>query len=90
MDDLRHFSLADAGRLELSKAPRDVSALVEEVANSFASHAATKDIGLSTTLESVTITCDDVRIRQVVSNLLDNHTLQQAYHGVGEGCGKRR
>ena len=72
VDDLRYLSLAEAGKLELNLAPCDVSVLVKEVAESFEPRAAAQDVKLDTTLESAVVVCDEVRLRQVVSNLLDN------------------
>ena len=72
VDDLRYLSLADAGKLDLTLAPCDLSVLVREVVEGFKPRAAAQDVRLDTTLESAVITCDEVRVRQVVGNLLDN------------------
>ena len=72
VDDLRYLSLADAGKLELMLAPCDLSALVREVVASFEAHAAAQEVRLENVLESVKIVGDAARLRQVVSNLLDN------------------
>lgn len=72
VDDLRHLSLADAGKLELFCSACDVSVLAQEVVASFGPRAAAQSVRLDLALESVVVTCDEGRVRQIISNLVDN------------------
>jgi two-component system sensor histidine kinase BaeS len=74
VDDLRTLSLAEAGALPLHREPTDPAVLLEDVA---AAHRARADAGSIAIKVSIigtppTIDVDPVRIRQVVSNLVDN------------------
>ena len=72
VEDLRTLSLADAGRLTLTSEPCDLSSLVQDVVTAFGPQAAEKGVRLETRLEPVTVPGDAGRLRQVVTNLLDN------------------
>ena len=72
VDDLRYLSLADAGKLELFRSACDVSILAREVAASFEPRAAAQGVKLNLALESVVVICDEGRVRQIISNLVDN------------------
>jgi signal transduction histidine kinase len=76
IDDLRTLSLAESGALPLHREPTDIVALLEDVA---ASHGArpdaagmTIDVAIEDRGSLPTMDIDPVRIRQVVSNLVEN------------------
>ena len=72
VEDLRTLSLADAGRLALTSGPCDLSALVGNVVTASEPQAAEKGVRLETALTPATVQGDAGRLRQVVTNLLDN------------------
>lgn len=72
VEDLRHLSLAEAGRLTLNLHACDLSALVKDVVASFEPHAAAKGVRLEVWAEEATLTGDAARLRQAVANLIDN------------------
>jgi two-component system, OmpR family, sensor histidine kinase BaeS len=74
IDDLRTLSLAESGALPLHREPVDPAVLLEDVA---AAHQARTDAGAVTVSVRIeeqlpSIDVDPVRMRQVVSNLVDN------------------
>lgn len=74
VDDLRTLSVADAGALELHREPTDVRDLVEDAVAAFRSRAesARVTLGVECPPDLAPIDVDPVRVRQVLSNLLDN------------------
>ena len=72
VEDLRNLSLADAGELELTFAPCDLAALVRDAAAGFETRARTKGVRLEVCTEGAPLQGDAARLRQVVTNLLDN------------------
>ncbi len=74
IDDLRTLSLAESGALPLHREPTDPAVLLEDVAAAHRARASTARIELR--VEAVAgqppIEIDPVRMRQVVSNLVDN------------------
>ncbi|PNS09146.1 ATP-binding protein [Solilutibacter silvestris] len=74
VDDLHMLAKADAGRLELQKASCAVWPLVEEATRAFAERF--REAGLSMSFTEVPsrsdVSGDDVRLRQVIDNLLEN------------------
>jgi two-component system sensor histidine kinase BaeS len=74
IEDLRTLSLAEAGTLALHREPTDVRVLIGEVVDSFQVRAE----GVGATLSGVVpaglpiLEVDPLRIREVVSNLVDN------------------
>ena len=74
IEDLRTLSLAEAGTLALHREPTDVRILLADIAESFRVRAtaarATLDVDVAADLPIVEI--DPLRIREVVSNLVDN------------------
>jgi len=76
IDDLRTLSLAESGALPLHREPTDIVALLEDVA---AAHGARPDAAATTIAVAAddrgslaTLDIDPVRIRQVISNLVEN------------------
>lgn len=74
INDILDFSKVEAGKLELEILPFDPVELVEGVADLFAGRAAEKDLDLATYVDPTigSICGDATRIRQVLSNLLNN------------------
>ncbi len=74
VDDLRTLALAEAGQLELQRAPADLGRLVASVVARFAPAAATRQITLEvdTPADLPEIALDAQRIEQVFGNLLSN------------------
>ena len=74
IDDLRTLSLAESGALPLHREATDPGVLLEDVASAYRARAAAAGVALTvqaaTDLASIDI--DPVRMRQVVSNLVDN------------------
>ena len=74
IEDLRTLSLAEAGTLALHREPTDVDALIADVADSFRVRAEAG--GAKLVVDSPTdlpiAEIDPIRIREVVSNLIDN------------------
>ena len=74
VDDLRTLSLAEAGALPLHRELTDPSVLLEDVAAAHRARADAAGISITVAAHGVlpSIDVDPVRIRQVVSNLVDN------------------
>jgi two-component system sensor histidine kinase BaeS len=73
VDDLQALALADAGALNVVKEPLDLTALVEQVAESFRHRLAERGVTLEPLLaQGVTVTADAQRLRQLLHNLLEN------------------
>lgn len=72
VEDLRNLSLADAGELELTFAPCDLAALARDVVAGFEPRAEAKGVRLEVCIEEALLVGDAARLRQVITNLLDN------------------
>jgi two-component system, OmpR family, sensor histidine kinase BaeS len=72
VEDLRHLSLADAGKLKLTLAPCDLAALARDAVAGFEPRAKAKGVRLEVCAEEAVLDGDAVRLRQVITNLLDN------------------
>jgi two-component system sensor histidine kinase BaeS len=76
IDDLRTLSLAESGALPLHREPTDVAALLEDVAASHRTRpeaaGATIEVAVDAEPPLPQLDVDPVRIRQVVSNLVEN------------------
>ena len=76
IDDLRTVSLADLGALPLHREATDVAALLEDVAAAHRSTAEAAGVRMNVVRDGIEpvppVDLDPVRIRQVVSNLVDN------------------
>ncbi len=74
VDDLQELSLAEAGELKLNRQPEDITTLVKQTVTAKQPAAAAKGLSMSTNLpEGLPLAnIDSHRIRQVLSNLLDN------------------
>lgn len=74
VDDLRTLSLAESGALPLHREPTDPAVLLEDVATAHRARADAAKVAIS--VEAAPglppIDLDPVRMRQVVSNLVDN------------------
>jgi len=81
VDELQDLTLADAGKLEMSRQPEDIAALINKGVKALAAKATAKGVSLSADLppELPLADIDCHRISQVLRNLLDNavaHTPQ--------------
>jgi two-component system, OmpR family, sensor histidine kinase BaeS len=72
VEDLRHLSLADAGKLELTFAPCDLAALARDAVAGFEPRARAKGVKLEVCADKALLSGDATRLRQVITNLLDN------------------
>ncbi len=74
VDDLRLVAQAEARQLPLHRSPRDLTVLLEEVAELFSPLAGEKNISLDTSLPraSVFAAVDRMRFAQALQNLLTN------------------
>jgi two-component system sensor histidine kinase BaeS len=74
VEDLRTVALAEAGSLPLQLEPADIGELVDEVVAGFHVAADGRGVQLGSEAESglPAVTVDRARMRQVLSNLLDN------------------
>lgn len=75
IDDILDFSKIEAGRLEIEQAPLSVADLVEGIGNSLLPVAARKGVDLSLFITPdlpEQVLADDVRLRQVLYNLIGN------------------
>jgi len=82
IEDLRTLSLAEAGTLALHREPTDLRVLITEVAESFQVRASGVGATLSADIAAglPILEVDPLRLREVVSNLVDN-----ALRYVGRG-----
>jgi two-component system sensor histidine kinase BaeS len=74
IEDLRTLSLAEAGTLALHREPSDVGVLIADVADSFRVRATAAGAAIDTDVAAdlPVLEIDPIRIREVVSNLVDN------------------
>ena len=74
IDDLRTLSLAESGALPLHREPTDPAVLLEDVAAAHRARASAAGIALRVEAGAglLPVDIDPVRMRQVVSNLVDN------------------
>ena len=76
IDDLRTLSLAESGALPLHREPTDIAAMLEDVATSHRTRpeatGATIEVVVDAEPPLPQLDVDPVRIRQVVSNLVEN------------------
>jgi len=74
VDDLQELSLADAGEIKLEMQTADIIGLIKDTAAGMQAKAAARSLVLSTDLPETlpTVNIDAHRIKQVLSNLLEN------------------
>lgn len=72
INDLLDLSVIESGKLELQKNPCDVEALCKELSEVFTPAAEAKGLRFSLETEPLNLITDSTRLRQVVSNLLQN------------------
>ena len=75
VNDILDFSKIDSGKMEIVPAEYDLSSMVHDLANMASQRANAKNLELVTEVDSQTpsrLYGDDVRIRQVITNLLAN------------------
>ncbi len=72
LEDLRTLSLLEAGALPLHPEPTELATLVDDVADSYRRRAGTMGIEVIVRSTPVEIVLDPVRIREVLTNLMNN------------------
>jgi len=75
INDILDFSKIEAGKVELEVIPFDLRKLIEDTAQTFASHAHGKGLELSVLIPDETccfLKGDPIRLRQVFTNLISN------------------
>ena len=75
LNDILDLSKIDAGKLETTPMPFDPRALVREIADTWRESATAKNLAFNTHVDEATpaiLLGDDLRIRQIVSNLVSN------------------
>jgi PAS domain S-box-containing protein len=75
INDLLDFSKIEAGKLELVEAPSDLGALLADVSGLINLKASEKNIEFFSHIDPLapsSIVCDDIRLKQILLNLLNN------------------
>ena len=74
VEDLRELALADAGQLQINRAPSDLGALIEKTVATFAPQARVKEIAMRADIarDLPRANIDEQRIEQVLRNLIGN------------------
>ena len=75
INDILDFSKIEAGKLELESAPVDLADVAEDVCSLFWERARAKGLDLAAYVDPATprlISADEVRLRQIVGNLVNN------------------
>ncbi len=75
INDILDFSKIEAGKLELEQVPVDVADVAEDVCSLFWERARAKSLDLAAYIDPTTprlISADEVRLRQIVGNLVNN------------------
>ena len=86
--EMMDISRIDAGRLKLRKEPALISDLIRDAAKDMETFAENKELEITVDLpkESLLLNCDSDRVRQVVSNLVNNAIKFTPKHGkIGVG-----
>ena len=84
IDDLHEFARAEAGHVELDRAPADVRALACELVEDYRASAAGAGLALAAELPDAlpAVETDAVRVRQILGNLLSNAVKYTEQGGV--------
>lgn len=74
INDILDFSKVEAGKMELESVPVDLAEVAEDVASLFLERARTKGLELAVFADPrlPVVSADPVRLRQVISNLVNN------------------
>ena len=72
VEDLRHLSLADAGKLNLTLETCDLAVIASDAVAGFKQRAFLKGVYLDLSTEKAVLRGDSVRLSQVILNLLEN------------------
>ncbi len=75
INDILDLSKVEAGKLELEYIPTDIRVMAEEIKNVFHYKAKSKAISLNITVDTLvaeTLIIDEVRVRQILFNLISN------------------
>lgn len=84
IDDLRTLALAESGTLKLRREPTDLAALVREIAAGYQSQSDMAGVRVEMSLPEgeMLLDVDPERIRQVISNLLNNALRYSPQNGL--------
>ncbi|MDR1509795.1 MAG: response regulator [Synergistaceae bacterium] len=83
INDLLDFSKIEAGKLELIEAPSDLGALLTDISGLINLKASEKNIRFVSHIDPLapsSVICDDIRLKQVLLNLLNN-AVKFTHHG---------
>ena len=83
VNDILDFSKIEAGRMEIACAPYRLSSLLNDIGNMILFRAQSKDIAFDLDVEETlpdALYGDEVRVRQVISNILSN-AIQYTHEG---------
>ena len=85
IDDLLHLARAEAGEIELTRAPVDVREAAREMAEEYRAQAEAKKLSVTTELPGeLPLTFSDAgRVRQILGNLLSNAIKYTDRGGIG-------
>ncbi len=72
VEDLRHLSLADAGKLNLTLETCDLAVVASDAVAGFRQRALLKEVHLELSTETAVLRGDPVRLSQIMLNLLEN------------------
>ena len=72
VEDVQVLSLADAGRLAVDVVPTSLPGVVSSVVAAHAARSNERGVSLISTVDEVTVMADPARLRQVLTNLVEN------------------
>lgn len=83
VEDLRIVAIADAGALDLAKFQGNPAPVIEDTVVNFTQRARDRDIDLSFSIEGTEsrVDFDETRLRQIVTNLVENALTHTPQHG---------
>ncbi|MDR2780176.1 MAG: response regulator [Synergistaceae bacterium] len=91
INDILDFSKIEADKLELVETPSDLGALMSDISGLINFKASEKNVGFVSHIDPLApslIICDDIRLKQVLLNLLNNAVkfTKEGYVGLSVSC----